>query len=32
MDAWIPRDGGVVPIYKLMRAAPLSSTVVTGTR
>jgi hypothetical protein len=29
MDAWIPRDEGVVPIYKLMTPTALASTVVT---
>jgi hypothetical protein len=29
MDAWIPRDGGHVPIYKLMTPVALTSTVVT---
>lgn len=28
MDAWVPRDGGVVPIYKLMTPTPLTSTLV----
>jgi hypothetical protein len=32
MDAWIPHDGGVVPIYKLMTPAALTSTVVERVR
>ncbi|MDH3207778.1 MAG: M14 family zinc carboxypeptidase [Gemmatimonadota bacterium] len=28
MDAWIPRDGGVVPIYKLMTPTALNARVV----
>jgi len=31
MDAWIPRNGGIVPIYKLMVPAALTSTVVERT-
>jgi dipeptidyl-peptidase-4 len=32
MDAWIPRNGGIVPIYKLMTPTTLSSRVVTEAR
>jgi dipeptidyl-peptidase-4 len=32
MDAWIPREEGVVPIYKLMTPTALSSRVVTEAR
>jgi hypothetical protein len=32
MDAWIPREGGVVPIYKLMAPTALGTTLVEEVR